>query len=168
MNPKTTIALLICVAAGGAALFFLRSSPAPVSPKNEGGPKAIFEPKPENVTKVELVAWSKPAMAFEKTGEKWRITAPIQAPADKYQVDNVVTRVTGLQSVRAYAGKDKPGDDLTKLSQPAWVAKLTDKAGKSSVVRIGQPVLLSSETYVQVEGQDKVYVVKEDLNTTLH
>ncbi|MFQ5424710.1 MAG: DUF4340 domain-containing protein [Phycisphaerae bacterium] len=42
--------------------------------------------------------------------------------------------------------------------------KLTDKDGKSAVVRIGARQKLSNKTYVQKEGDDTIYLVDADLN----
>src|SRR6185369_15428494 len=102
MNTKTTIVLMICVAIGGGALLIYQlKPPTTATPGSDTGTKDLFEPKPAEVNKVEMLAGNK-RMAFEKTGDKWRITAPIQAPADKYQVDNIVTKITGLKATRSY------------------------------------------------------------------
>lgn len=168
MNPKTTVYLSIAVLLGLAGVWYANSSKPVAGPPP--GPRALFDPKPEGVKRFELAAWGKPAMVFEKRdGEKWRLLEPIQAPADKVTVEGAINRLLDAQVERAYADGEtgRPGEDIIKMQQPTYLAKLTDKDGRSHAVRVGGPVLLARQTFVQVEGEKKLYVVKGELATEI-
>lgn len=169
MNQRTTLVLSVLVALAGIGVFLAQSSSKSAAPA-AAGPVPLFEPKPADVTRLELAAAGKPGLVFAKTNDKWSLVEPTAAAVDASRVDAEVTRLTGLQSVRAYAADDKarPGDDLTKLSAPAYVAKLTTKDGKSHALKIGAGVLMARNTYLQLEGDARLHVVQGDLTAEMH
>lgn len=171
MNQKTPILLLVAVALVAVGVYFAQSSPEKRSTEENGGPKSLFDPKPAeaDIVRLEMARADKPTMVFEKSGEEWRIVEPIQAAADKSRVESEASRILNLLYVRAYAkdAADRPGEDTTRLGQPSWVVKLKDKNDKTLTVRIGGPVLMANETYVQIEGDDRIYKVRSNLNSDM-
>lgn len=171
MNPKTTVGLLVAVVMALGALWWAQTSSQKESEKAEAGPKALFDPPPEDIQSFELVqASTGQTIKCEAAGDKkWRMTMPIAGPAEQYVVTGDVTKITGLHYVKSFASgdADRPSDDMTSLKTPQRIVKLTDKSGKTQVVKIGARQALSTNTYVQKEGDDTIYLVNADLNNDL-
>jgi hypothetical protein len=78
----------------------------------------------DKVTSLELTSAAQ-TIRLEKTGEDWRITKPVQAPADFVSVNGLLGQ---LQSAQMTALKDKPEDvkDLSQygLDKPVVVATI--------------------------------------------
>lgn len=171
MNPKTTVGLLVAVVLALGALWWAQSSTREDAEKVDAGPKSLFDPAPGDVRSIEIVqASTGQAIKIEKgDDDKWRLAAPISGPAEQYVVTGDVTKITGLQYVKAFPSgdADRPGDDLTSLKTPQRIVKLADKSGKTYVLKIGARQALSTNTYVQKEGDETVYLVSSDLNADL-
>ncbi len=179
MNPKTTIGLLVTLVVALAGLWWAQSS----SQKGENpvavGPKPLFDPPLGEMAEFEWVQAGSPPLKFTMqkdtaasgsvAGEKWRLVAPAVGPAEHYVVNNDVTKIKDLKYAKAYSKNDadRPTDEMAGLKDPQRRAKLTDKNGKSVVVRIGARQTLSTKTYVQKEGDDAIYLVDADLNSDL-
>jgi len=169
MNQKTTVILSLLVALAGVAVYFAQVSSVRTPPADLG-PRSLFEPKPTDITRLELAAAGKPAVVFEKKNDAWQLIEPTAGAADAARVSGEIERLTGLQTSRSYGkdDKDRPSEDLTRLQEPAFVAKLTSKEGKATTIRVGKPVLMARETYLQLEGDERLYIVKGDLSTEMH
>jgi Domain of unknown function (DUF4340) len=74
--------------------------------------KAALKFEQDKVTAIDLVA-NNQAVRLEKTGADWRLTKPIQAPADFVSVNGLLGQ---LQSAQMAALKEKP-EDLKDLKQ---------------------------------------------------
>ena len=79
MNPKTTVGLLVAVVIAIGALWWAQSSERKDAQKADAGPRAIFDPAPEDVRSFEIVqAASGQAIKTEKNDEdKWQLSSPI-------------------------------------------------------------------------------------------
>ena len=94
---------------------------------------------PDDVTAFEIKSGSETACSFTKADSQWRMTSPINGPAQDRTVADDVRRIAGLEFEKSYGkNDDPPGNDLTSLDKPFGVVKLTDKRGKAHVVRIGR------------------------------
>jgi len=168
MNSKTTMILVVLLLAAVGGLWWLQGSTEKPSDARDEASKKLFDLTSDEVTGYEFKSDDESASSFVKDGRDWRMTAPIAGPAQSSTVTGDVSRITGLEYVKAYGpGDDPPGDDLTSLNAPNKIVKLTDENGKAHVLRIGNKQALSSRTYVRKEGDDKVYLVDADLNQTL-
>ncbi|MCK6483588.1 MAG: DUF4340 domain-containing protein [Phycisphaerae bacterium] len=171
MNQKTPILMLVAVLLVAVGVYFAQSTPEKSPSGATSGPQSLFDPKPAeaDVVRLEMARSDKPTMVFEKSREEWRIVEPITGAADKFRVESEASRILNLLYVRAYAkdAADRPGEDTTRLGQPSWVVKLKDKNDKALTVRIGGPVLMANETYVQIEGDDRIYKVRGNLNSEM-
>lgn len=171
MNAKTTLTLVIALVIAVVALWWARSSTSKEGKSLAAAEaKRLLDPPLGVLSGFEVKAGTEPAMVFEMKDDKWRMTAPVAWPAEHFQVNNDATKIRDLKYVTAYpAGDpDRPAGEMSSLDNPPRIVKLTDKDGKSYVVKIGARQALSKKTYVQREGSDTIYLVDEDLNADLH
>ncbi|MCB9858351.1 MAG: DUF4340 domain-containing protein [Phycisphaerales bacterium] len=168
MNSKTTLILVLALLLAVAGLWWLRPGPTNSSDADETGSKKLLGLDPDNITAFEIKSGNETACSFVKDQSDWRMTSPISGLAQTRTVADDVRLLAELDYDKAYSAKDDPpGDELTSLSKPRRIVKLTDKDGKAHVLRIGNQQALSSRTYVAKEGDDKIYLVDADLNKTL-
>src|SRR5258705_1048966 len=89
MNFRTTVflfALLMC--AGTLALVIhYRQEHAPTETKDE---RRLVDLEEKDLTKVIVTPAGGKRMVLEKSGAEWKLTEPINAPADTFAVDSLV------------------------------------------------------------------------------
>jgi len=170
MNRRTTIGLVLVLAIVLAALWWAQS-PADKTENAmiDAGPKALIEPPLGDLAGFEVKVGDEPALVFEKANDKWRMKAPVEWPGDSSTVDADANKIKNLKYVQAYAkdDPDRPTDQMTSLAAPRRIVKLTDKEGRSCVVKVGARQALSTKTYVQREGDEAICLVEADLNSEM-
>ncbi len=170
MNSKTTILLVVALTIAGFGVWWAQSSSQTPAAAPETGPQPLYEDLTvADITKFEVKSGSEAACSFEKVDDKWRMTAPLAGPSQHYTVNGDVTKVVNLKYVEAFekSAADGPTEEMTALGNDARIVKLTEKDGKSHVLRIGARQVLSNKTYVQKEGDEAIYLVDADLNRDL-
>ncbi|MBK8269334.1 MAG: DUF4340 domain-containing protein [Planctomycetes bacterium] len=170
MNPKTTVVLVIALLLAVGGVWWMQPSPdAGDKPAESSGPRPLFELKPDDITAYEIKQGETLTCSFVKEDGKWRMTSPSAGPAESFAVNGDVDKITGLEYEEHYAGghADRPSNEITSLDKPLKIVKLTGTDGKSTVLKIGEGQKLSRKTYVQVEGNDTIYVVNSDLHADL-
>ncbi len=150
MRFRTTILLLLLLAGLGAYVYFVEYPQA----EKEAKKKTLFEFKADDATEITL-AYEDRMIAVKKSGTEWRLTQPIDVPADETTVKNLVNAVaecevkrelTDASSDLAQYGLDKPLVTVT--------VKLADKELPAFVVGKNTPVGFS--TYVQRTDDKKI------------
>lgn len=169
MNPRTTVGLIVALAVAVIGVWWAQSSTAPSGSALGAGPKPLFDPPIGELVAFEVgqTSTGKPVKLTFEDG-KWLLSEPMTGPGDQSVVAADLQKLKNLAYVKSYpAGDpDRPTDEMTSLKNPLKIVKLTDKA-KSYVVKIGARQALSTNTYVQKEGDETVYLVGSDLNTEL-
>jgi hypothetical protein len=170
MNAKTTIALVIALAIAVVGLWWAQSSKVEQKPSPESAEaKKLLDPPLGELRGFEIKTGAEPALVFELRDGKWWMTAPADWPGDDAIVNGEAAKIKDLKYLKAYAKSDseRPGNDQTSLENPPRIVKLTDKDGKSYVIKIGACQALSKRTYVQREGSDTIYLVDGDMAADL-
>ena len=168
MNVKTTIALVVLLAIGLGGILLLYTDWGEQKPQAQPAEKKLLADLGKVVRlEVQTPRESKGRMVLVSKDDKWRLAEPVDAPATTWEVSSIVTTLTNLKYVRKYGPKDKdrPKADITSLpNDPLKIATLTDEDDKSYTILIGKKVPFStSQTYVQVKGDEHLYVVEADL-----
>ena len=163
MNVKTTVILIVLLALGLGYVvwqygdwFGPADKPAPAEKRLTPGVGKVVRLAIETprVGKVVLVG----------DGDTWRLAEPVEAPAVSYEASGTVTDVTTLEYVRKYAPTDPDRPKRTRLADPVRIVTFTDEKDKTYTLRVGGKVPLGKRrTYVQMEGDDHIYVVDVDL-----
>lgn len=158
MNFRTTIILLILLAAGGVFLFVANRHPASsdttqTSFDTKG--KKLFDQKADDITKLSIKpadASAKP-IVLDKQNGTWKLVQPIAWEADSFEARNLVDSVVDL---RSQGGVDLDSANLssTGLDRPRYSIEATDSSGKSLKLQVGNRSALGNDLYVKV-GDDK-------------
>ncbi len=170
MNPKTTIVLIVLLLVAVIGVWWAQTSSREAGVSTEpAGPEALIDPPLGVLSGFELKCGDSPAFVFVREDDKWRMTAPAAGPSEHYKVDGDATRVKNLKYVKAFGvdDPDRPTAEMASLDHPTRIVKLTDEEGRSCVLKIGSQQLLSKKTYVQKEGDERIYLVEADLNHDL-
>jgi len=169
MNTKTTAILaLVCVAVFAYLLFVVKpfSEKAAPTEKAAKAQKALLDPKPEGTDRIELTSRGKPFVFVRDGKEDWKLTAPIEAGASKFEVDALLDAVTAMKVDKEY-DKDspqRPGNAVSGLDKPQATVKLAKGDKVLADVRIGTRVPTGRGNYVQLTGKDAIYVSVSDLD----
>src|SRR5262245_28949475 len=147
MNPKTTIGLVIALIAALAGVWWAESSSQKPEDKTSTGRKALFDPPLADISEFEWVQSGSAPLKFVLQKDKWQMAAPMSGPTEHYVVNNDVTKLKDLKYSKAYpkSDPDRPTDELSGLQNAQRIAKLSDKNGKSVVLKIGSRQTLSSK-----------------------
>ncbi len=167
MNPRTTILLIVALAVAVVGVWWAQSSSLKDGDKPvDLGPRLLLDPALGDLAGFEIKTGTLPALVFEMRDDKWQMTSPVSWPAENNNVNADANRIKRLKYVKAYAqdDPDRPTPDITSLDQPLKIIKLTDTEKNACVVKIGSLQKLSKKTYVQLEGDEAVYLIDADLN----
>ncbi|HOD82803.1 MAG: hypothetical protein BWX88_04685 [Planctomycetes bacterium ADurb.Bin126] len=166
MKPKTIIILgvllLLCV-----GLIVVRKSGLLDKKQPATQPSAIRDVLAQKVGEARhltIAAADGTTLAFEKSGEDWRIVQPVRGKAESWRVSSLADSLKDLQGE---AVSDVAGE-VTGLDKPRWTLTLVDDKGVSHGLEIGLPrPLESGQTYVRPKGGQQVFVVKRDFGSDL-
>src|SRR5687768_14035645 len=158
MNFRTTILLLVLLAAVGGYLLYTGFNDTPDAKKTEtSDEQKLVDIAPADVTRVVIRPKDGPATLLEKSGTEWRLVEPTAGVADAAEVDALVRELTDLRSrSRIDADRDK---GATGLDQPAFHVELTAADGKTAKLSVGSKSAIGDNLYVQVDGRDQADVV---------
>jgi uncharacterized protein DUF4340 len=111
----------------------------------------------DELTKV-YIKNSNVTLVAEKKDDKWKITEP----ADKKDKEASTFKMFTPLETQATDVLDKPsGAVAAKLAKPAVEVRLTDKNGKTTVLKISSAD--GDSVYVKVDGRPEIYKVEKSL-----
>ncbi len=171
MNYKSTLVLLILVAALGAYFFLSPQKPdAPVDDtpsaggdRDKGG-TPVLDFSAWNVEKIDGVGFntSRQTMLARREGEDWVLTEPVRWRMNEHDIPNLIN-ITG--NVR-YFEKLKDGANLQdlKLDPPLATVTLYPKSGKEPLALEVGRMGVAGAGYLKIKGKPEVYVVEDSLH----
>lgn len=135
--------LALLVAALGAYLYWVE---LPEAAREAEGTR-VFPLEADDVTRV-AIRFPDRTLELARTGEDWRLTAPLEADADDAQVKGVVASLTAAKIERTLEGG---GSDLAPfgLGPDALRVELADAGGTTAVATIGRTTPIGAKTYVR-------------------
>src|ERR1044072_9403153 len=99
MNFKTTIVLVILVLVLGGYLFFTRDRGSDSeSSTSSGNERKLLDVSSTDVTKLVITPSSGPCTVLEKSNATWKLTEPVAAPAETFELDSLIRAVADLKS----------------------------------------------------------------------
>jgi hypothetical protein len=111
----------------------------------------------DELTKV-YIKNSNVTLVAEKKDDKWKITEP----ADKKDKEASTFKMLTPLETQATEVLDKPSGAISaKVAKPAVEVRLTDKNGKTTVLKISSAD--GDNVYVKVEGRPEIYRVEKSL-----
>lgn len=172
MNVKTTIVLVILLAAGLTYLAVTQMGWLPSAGPHPAAPADTFAPLTDqtgNIVELTIDSLAGKTVLL-RHDDGWVLGGP-DAPADKALADSAVGTFTTLRYVSRYApgSRDYPKDDQTSLSAPLGTVSFKNDKGQANSLKIGRPVALTAnQRYVQLGGSDDVYVIEPDVMAALN
>jgi hypothetical protein len=155
MNFKTTILLLVLLAAVGAYFAIEHFKGQTAQPPTQTTGK-LLDIDSNNVKQVVITQPDGKKIALEKSGLQWRLTDPVNAPADSFAVDELLRQVTSL-APRGQLPADQKAS--VGLDHPNYVIQLTMIDGKGHTVSVGDKSQISDAMYVMVDDRSAPDIV---------
>ncbi len=173
MNYKTTLALVLLLAAVGAYFYFVefgttsrydahQQQQADQTDAVEGEP-LFDEMDADTISSITLTRAGQ-SMTATRTNGDWHQTAPVRFPLNNYTLDSIAKQLASLRYLKKISADmpDAPSDSLMGLESARAVVNFT-AGDKATTLHLGK-VTLGGHAYLKVEGDENAYVVK----TTLH
>lgn len=170
MNFKTTIGLLVLLAALGIYVLVTRTSaPDDTVAQKPAEAKKLLDIKSEDVTKISITSPDGKVTTLEKPGFDWQITAPLQGAADNSVVTQLLSDITSLTSQGQLDASQKSANGL---DHPSFTIELTTKTkttkllvgdkslGKTIAVLVdsnSQPDVVDSSLYASLDKKPSAY-----------
>jgi len=164
VKPKTTLVLL-AVFAGLLALVLFFDSRGEKKKAAEEKSNTLISLTAADVRKASLVRDGE-TLTFERDeAGPWRLTSPLQAAADDYEVGNFVDSLASLRIERIVEkeAKDPAAYEIPKMEVSLWVK------GKDAPVRllVGMENPLDKTLFAKREDDPRVVLLASTLKTTL-
>jgi len=161
---KTTL-ILLAVFAGLLALVLLFDSKGEKKKAAEEKTNTLISLISGDIRKASLVRAGE-TLTFERDEEgPWRLTSPLQAAADEYEVGNFVDALATLRIERVVEkeGKDLAAYEIPKMEVSLWVK------GKDSPLRllVGMENPLDKSLFAKRGDDPRVVLLASTLKTTL-
>jgi Domain of unknown function (DUF4340) len=172
MNYRTTIILLGLVAAVGAYVIYTNNRPTSSTELQQINPTKLVDFPSSEVKKVVIAPVGGRRLVLERTPQTgsppvvgpatsdWKISEPIDAPADSMKVSDLIDAITAATSTAQVSGATGSAD--YGLDNPQFIVAV-DTPQKTVTIDIGRLEKAGNELYVQVEGQDAVQVIDGDI-----
>jgi hypothetical protein len=157
MNFKTTIILLVLLLGAGTYVVIDRlASRNRDSVEVVQNPHRLFDVKDkDDVTSLTIKPADGGEIRLEKQADnKWRMTKPVEAPAESWQVDSLVRELVELESRREVDQDKEMG-----LDTPRFRIEIAAKGGKNLRLAVGDKSPLNDTVFVRVENKPKADVV---------
>src|SRR5947209_5268478 len=160
MNFKTTVVLIIVLAAVGVYLFFTRDAGSDKTKKQEEH-KLLAIDQSGDVSKVTIAPSSGKATILQKTGKDWRLIEPLNAPADTTEVTTLLDSLVNLKST-AQLDSREAASAKTGLDKPQFTITI-NTGDKATKFLVGDRMAVGNTAYAKVEGKDSIEVISADL-----
>ena len=158
MKPRSTLLYLI-IAVLLLAFYLYETRQEEKKKSAEEEKSALFQTKAEDGTGLVLKSGDQ-EMRCEKREGTWEILHPVRSGVDAFAFSRLLTRLTGLKSLRVVAESPK---DLSEFGLHEPDVSLTFKAGDQEVaLRIGYISPIEKGYYVTTGNDRKVHLITGD------
>jgi len=164
MNFKTTLILLAVLLGLGAFIFFSKSS-SEGEKKTEteatANERKLFDVQSTDVTKIAVTPADGKRMVLERSGGTWKLTEPVQAAAETFEVDSLARALAELKS-HAKVKASSQDAAATGLANPRYKIEFTAKE-KNYSLSVGDKSAVGDNLYVTTTDARNADVVGADL-----
>jgi hypothetical protein len=167
MNFRTTLLLLVLVIAAGVVVFFTNKK-APEGGENaekaSGAEHKLMDVDSKDVTRIAITNSEGKRTVLEKSGSNWSLVEPVKAGAKDFEVESLLSTLTGLQS----RGQVDPSQkSAAGLDHPTFTIELTGKNNTVTKLLVGEKQPFGDTLLVQLNDNKKPDVVGTSLYATL-
>ena len=141
--------VLTAVVLGLAAyIYFVERHQPTTAEAKEQAEKVLGKLDRDAVTGLEITG-PNGAVKMTKADDVWRLTEPIEAPAEESTVNSLLSALTGLKIERSLAaGEVQP--DQYKLDAPEYTVAIVTKDGARRELKVGAKAALGSNRAVSI------------------
>jgi hypothetical protein len=156
------LVLFLLVAGLGAYLYWVEVPKA----RQEATKAKLVTTAQDDITSVTLVFPDR-ELALRKQDGTWRLTAPIDAPADNTAVKALLGALTGAEVQKSL---DEAPADLAAfgLDKPDPTVKLATAKGDLPAIAVGKNTAIGGKTYVRIGNDPKVVLTASTLKFALN
>ncbi len=159
MKFRSTIIVGLLLAGLGAYAYFVEFKGEDKKKEQEEKKKTLLEIKKDDVAALELETAGQTIRVVPFSGEKWQLTAPMQARADEGTVSRILSNFEKLQyqDIADEQPKDLGPYDL---KNPKTVIRIIlKKANSTQTLMIGSKNPVNDVYYARVNNDPRVYTV---------
>lgn len=160
----STLILLAAALGLGGYLYFVESErPIP----DEDAKQKVFAYDASKITQVQVKSSGGEVTALRKTNDTWTIVQPVEAPADRNNVSDVVTNLANLEEQRVV---DENAADLKTygLAEPHIdVTFHVDGEKEPKRILLGEKTPASSGVYAKLPAGNRVFLVDLAVETAV-
>lgn len=162
MSWLRVLVLAVLVAALGAYLYFYEVPQA----EKEAQKEKLVGVEESAVTGIELT-YPDRTIALAKSDGAWRLTRPVDAPADEPVVKSLLGAITGAQVQKTL---DEVPSDLAPfgLDKPGTTITLTTKDGPLPPIQLGKNTAIGAKTYVRKGAEPKIHLTASTIQTSVN
>ena len=159
---RSTLILLVVALGLGGYLYFVESE-RPV--QEENAKKKVFTYETDKITEVQVKSSSGTTALRKGADGSWTIVQPVQAPADRTSVNDIITNLANLEEEREV---DPNAADLKAygLAEPAVDITFQVEGDKEPKrILVGDKTPSSSHVYAKLPATNRVFLVGTALQT---
>jgi hypothetical protein len=148
--------LLLAIALGLGAYAYFVERPAQ---EQKAAKKTLLDIDRDTVAGLTLAYGDREIVLRKGSDGTWRVVAPIDAPADRHVVDNLISAIADAEVSRTI---DDPGEDLSPygLDKPEVTVRLelTGGAAAPPALLVGKQTPIGFKAYARKEGDKALYL----------
>lgn len=163
MKKSTLVLVFIALLLGGFAYYY-EFKRTPALEKSEDISKPAFSLQAADIVALTLERAGQ-TISFEKHGDDWLITQPVEARADRSVLEGIAT---GLASARVSRTFPAVADRLATygLTSPAVTLEIKLKSGQQHTLKLGAKDFSGLSVYGIVDGANEVALLPDTLLTS--
>ena len=159
---RSTFVLLVVAIGLGGYLYFIESE-RPIA--DENAKAKVFSYDAAKITQVEVKSSGGETTALRKTNDAWAIVKPVETPADRNTVSDVVTTLANLEEQRVV---DENAGDLKTYGLAEPRIDLTfhvDGEKEPKRILLGDKTPASTGIYAKLPAGNRVFLIDQSLET---
>ncbi|MGE3190030.1 MAG: DUF4340 domain-containing protein, partial [Vicinamibacterales bacterium] len=156
---KSTLVLALVLAGLAGYIYFVDAD----RPAGDDARETLFAVQADQITGIRLTAGGQTSV-LEKSGDAWKMTAPVATGADATEVSSLTTNLASIAVNRVV---DENAADLAQygLADPRITVAYT-AGDQSGTVAIGDTSAAGSDVYARVGDSHRVVLLSSFLGTT--
>ncbi|MDB5354369.1 MAG: hypothetical protein JWN24_822 [Phycisphaerales bacterium] len=165
MNFRTTLILAVVLLGLGVFAFIAtrdNANPSTTSSTDDSGKddskgRKLFDVKADALDKLIIRPSDGPAIELAKSAGQWKLSQPVNWPADSFEVDRVLGAVVDLHS-RGSVDLDPKNSASIGLDKPRYHIEASG-GGKTVKLDVGSRAALGSDLYVRADDAKQADLV---------
>ena len=156
MRSRSLLILAAIVVGIGAFILLWERHQPSSDERAELADKVLPGLVPDDVREIRIEG-GQATVRLVRSGEAWRLQAPIRFDADSSRVNTLLTTLENLEADRRLGLDEVEGSDYG-LAEPAYRVTLVGPDDRETVLAVGDETALGSDRALQVGGSDEIAI----------